>query len=111
MLEYASNDLKNNYDIILAAIQNTCESLKFASDDLKNNYNIILNAILNDVYYDVILDLPLKFMKNRKLLVNINNCDHYTYYYGNIIIKIMDYKFKIKENKISENLKNIFIFF
>ena len=52
-------------------------------------------------------------MKNRKLIVNINNCKHHSKYYKqNIIVKIMDYKFKIKKNKLlKQNLNSIFIFF
>ena len=63
--------------------------------------------------YDFILHLPLKIIKNRKLIVNMNNIRHYTkYYYKNMIIKIMDYKFKIKQNTLlNKNLNDIFNFF
>ena len=112
-LKYASDNLKNNYDIVLAAVQINGWNLKYASDNLKNNYNIALNAILNDYDYKTILYLPSKFIRNRKIIVNMNNSKHYEKYYNqNIIIKIMDYKFKIKENRLSnENLNIIFIFF
>ena len=111
-LKFASDDLKNNYDIVLTAVKNIGHALEYASDDLKNNYNIALNAILNDYLYKVILYLPSKFIKNRKLIVNMNNSKHYRKYYNrNIIIKILDYKFKIKKNKLKQNLNRIFIFF
>ena len=112
-LNYASDNLKNNYDIILTAVQKEGYMFRFASENLKNNYNIALNAIENDFYYEVVFQLPLNFIKNRKLLVNMNNIKHYTKYYKeNMIIKIMDYKFKIKENKLlKQNLNSIFNFF
>ena len=112
-LEFASNNLKNNYDIVLAAVKNKGRALEYASDDLKNNYNIALNAVLHDYNYKVILYLPSKFIKNRKLIVNMNNSKHFSKYYykRDIIIKILDYKFKIKKNKLKQNLNSIFIFF
>ena len=69
---------------------------------------------MHDYNYEFILYLPSKFIKNRKLIVNMNNSKHYTKYYYKryIIIKIMDYKFEIKENKLlKQNLNSIFIFF
>ena len=112
-LQYIIGDLRNNYDVVLAAVKNEGWALKYVPDNLKNNYTIALNAILNDYYYRTILYLPQKFIKNRKLIVNMNNSKHYEPYYNiNKIIKIMDYKFKIKQNKLSnKKLNSIFIFF
>ena len=115
-LFYYSDRLKKNYRIVLFAVQDDGAAFKYASDDLKNNYNIALNAILNDNGYTAILYLPPKFIKNRKLIVNINNNKYRSpssYYNENKkIIEIIDYKFKIKKNiLLNESLNNIFIFF
>ena len=112
-IENIPNNLKDNYNFFIDAVMYNGYYLEYASDDLKNNYNIALNAVLHDYNYKVILYLPSKFIKNRKLIVNMNNSNHNQYYYRrDIIIKIMDYKFEIKENKLlKQNLNSIFIFF
>ena len=112
-LKYTSDNLKNNYDIVLAAVKKMVMFLHMLQDDLKNNYNIILNTIVHDYYYGAIYHIPLKFIKNRKLIVNMNNSKYFYKYNENIIIKIKDYKFEIKENRLllKQNLYNIFKFF
>ena len=40
-LQYASDKLKNNFDIVKIAVSNKGSALQFASDEIKNNYNII----------------------------------------------------------------------
>ena len=44
-LEFASNRLKNDYDIALAAVSNYGTALDYASDRLKDNKKIVLAAV------------------------------------------------------------------
>ena len=44
-LNYASDDMKNNYEIVFRAVQNDGNALEYASDDMKNNYVIVLAAV------------------------------------------------------------------
>jgi len=44
-LQYASEELKNDKEVVLAAVSNEGWTLKFASDDLKNNKEIVLTAV------------------------------------------------------------------
>ncbi len=44
-LEFASIDLKNNKDIVLAAVKNNGHAFKFLSEELKNNKDIVLAAV------------------------------------------------------------------
>lgn len=46
-LQYVSDELKDNYDIVYTAVCNKGKSLKYASDKLKQNKQIILKAIDN----------------------------------------------------------------
>jgi hypothetical protein len=47
-LQYASEELKNNYDIVKKAVINNGYSLEYANDDLKNNFE--LNSIAQSNY-------------------------------------------------------------
>jgi hypothetical protein len=42
-LEYASDNLKNNPEIVLAAIKTNIDTLEYASNDLKNDREFILS--------------------------------------------------------------------
>ena len=44
-LEYASENLKNNYDIVMVAVTDHGGSLIYASEDLQNNYDIVMAAV------------------------------------------------------------------
>lgn len=48
-LNYASERLKNNKDIVLAAMRNQAWSLKAASEELRSDATIILEAIKSDI--------------------------------------------------------------
>ena len=114
-LYYTSYNLKNNYNFILAAVGKNGHSLAYASDNLKNNYNIALTAILNN--HHTVSYLSKKIIKNRKLILNMNNSknskDYYfSFHYENEIMKTIDYKFKIKKNiLLDEKLNRIFLYF
>ena len=47
-LEYASSDMQANEEIVKAAINENGEALKFASDELRAKKSIVLKAIQND---------------------------------------------------------------
>ena len=40
-LQYASDELKNNFDIVKTIISKNGYNLKYASDELKNNIDIV----------------------------------------------------------------------
>ena len=53
-LKYASKELKNNRDFVLAAIKQEGRALEFASEELKNNSDIVIvlyNRIKNNFNY------------------------------------------------------------
>ena len=47
-LRYASDDLRDDYEVVLAAISKDVVSICYASDELKNNKSIMLIAIKKD---------------------------------------------------------------
>ena len=49
-LKYASNELRNNKDIILQAVKNDCGAIRHASEELRNDKDIVLQAVKNDGY-------------------------------------------------------------
>jgi len=48
-LQYASKELQNNYNIVLTAVNKKGRTIKYASIELRNNYNIVLAAIKEDI--------------------------------------------------------------
>jgi hypothetical protein len=46
-LRLLSPVLKNNYEVVMAAVQNFGRSLQEASRDLKDNYDIVMMAVKN----------------------------------------------------------------
>ena len=44
-LEYASDELKNDKQVILTVVQQNGWSLKYASDELKNDKEVVLKAV------------------------------------------------------------------
>ena len=46
-LEYASEELKTDREVVLAAIKNNGESLKYASEELKTDRELVLAAVKN----------------------------------------------------------------
>jgi hypothetical protein len=45
VLRFASDELKNDKDVVMAAVSNYAASLEFASDELKNDKEIVLEAV------------------------------------------------------------------
>jgi hypothetical protein len=38
-------ELRNNYEIVIAAVKSNGNALKYASKELKNNYKIVMEAV------------------------------------------------------------------
>ena len=47
-LEYATDEMKNDKDVVLAAVQNYGRALEYASDELKNDKDVVMAAVRND---------------------------------------------------------------
>jgi len=47
-LEFASDELKNNKEIVLASVTNSRYAIYFASDELKKDFDVISTAIGSD---------------------------------------------------------------
>lgn len=54
LLDYASEELKNDKQIVLAAIENNPEALEFASDRLKEDREVVYNSV-SKVRMDILL--------------------------------------------------------
>eukprot|EP00751_Fragilariopsis_kerguelensis_P050117 CAMPEP_0171040880 /NCGR_PEP_ID=MMETSP0736-20130129/45010_1 /TAXON_ID=186038 /ORGANISM="Fragilariopsis kerguelensis, Strain L26-C5" /LENGTH=49 /DNA_ID= /DNA_START= /DNA_END= /DNA_ORIENTATION= len=45
ILEFASDELKGNFDIVMAAIKKKGFTLKYASNGLKGDFDIVMAAV------------------------------------------------------------------
>jgi hypothetical protein len=67
LLKNASNELKNNYDIVLRSVMRYPLSLEFASNDLRDDIDIVFTAVSSD-------PLSFKFasnrLKNNKIIIS-----------------------------------------
>jgi CxxC motif-containing protein len=68
LLHYASNRLKNNYDIVKEAVKNSWFNLRYASEELKNNKEIVTIAVAQD---GCALEYASNNLKNDKKIVTI----------------------------------------
>jgi hypothetical protein len=57
ILQYASDALKDDYDVVLEAVNCSEESLRFASDRLKNNRTICKISVEAGEVYDEVIEL------------------------------------------------------
>jgi hypothetical protein len=48
IIDILSEELLNDYDIVLQAVKNNGSNLRFASEELQNNYIIVLEAVKNN---------------------------------------------------------------
>ena len=80
-LQFASERLKNNFDIVKTAVQMNPEVLQFASKELRNNEDIVKEAVAYDTQYfkfagdklkNNFLLLKLFLILIKKLLKTIN---------------------------------------
>ena len=49
-LEYASKDLRNDKDIVMVAVRQNGNSLRYASNEMKNDKNVVLMAVAQNCY-------------------------------------------------------------
>ena len=47
-LQYASKELKNDQDVVLAAVRNSGDALQYASKELKSDKDVVLEAVSKD---------------------------------------------------------------
>ena len=47
-LQYASKELRNNYDIVFAAVSNNGNALQYTPEELKNDFDIVFAAVNNN---------------------------------------------------------------
>ena len=45
LLEYASEKLKNNKDVVMAVVKKNGRALKYASEELKNDRDVVMVAV------------------------------------------------------------------
>jgi hypothetical protein len=69
LLYHASEELKNDKEVVLKAVKKNSNSLKYASEELKNDKEVVW---ISDRYFKFIksiktFDLNFKFSKKRKL--------------------------------------------
>jgi hypothetical protein len=86
-LMFASDNLKNNSEIVLEAIQNKFKSICYASDDLKNNPDFILSALEQNSNNLCALYFILNTVKENSLIIS-----HITNFFQNdkkIILEII----------------------
>jgi hypothetical protein len=85
LLLYASEELQNNFNLVFQAVSKDGTSLKFASDELKNNKTIVLSAIKEDPHS---LKYASENLKNDKeVALAAINSDHKTFKYLGQAIK------------------------
>lgn len=72
VLRYVSPRLQNDYDVVLASVKK-CNSLQYASDELKQNENIVVAAISRDGLAFKHVDKSLRANKAYVLMAINNN--------------------------------------
>lgn len=75
LLQFASEELKNDRDLVLKAMTIDKQSFRYASHDLqKNDREIALEAVKQDGYALKYVSTELKDMFQKKLLKTENLC-------------------------------------
>jgi hypothetical protein len=65
VLEYASINLRNNYEIVIESVKKSGKALKYCYNILQNNYFIILAAIKTyEKYKNIVIHILLKYHLN-----------------------------------------------
>jgi len=72
-LKYASDNIKNNYQIVFEAVKRDGDSIKFASNELKNNTDILLESIKTGGGLSSFIKLPLILQTRDNLLIAVKN--------------------------------------
>lgn len=72
-LEYASELLRDDIDVVLAAIEKDGKAILYASDNLKNNVDLVSQALKNGAGLSYFNYLPFKLQNRENLLLTLNN--------------------------------------
>lgn len=72
-LKYASDNIKNNYQIVFEAVKRDGDSIDFASIELKNDTDILLESIKNGGGLSSFIKLPLILQTRDNLLLAVKN--------------------------------------
>ena len=100
MLEFVTDEFKNNKTIVLDAVKQNGLALEFVSDNLKNNKKIIIAAINQNIH---VLDFLHIWITDYKSILNsFNYTDD-----KKIIFKIIKYKqdfYEFLNNTIKEDI-------
>ena len=94
-LQYASDELKNDKEVVLASVNKDGDALEFASDELKNDKEIVLTALAKNLS-------PLEFASEE--LKNDKNIIIQAVQINNIALDYVDYRWQGDE-EIKQSLK------
>jgi hypothetical protein len=91
--------LRNDKEIVMAALQDYPQSFKYVSEDLKNDKDVILKAIVRDP--SIISQINEKFKKDKSLIFEIIEANPNSYCYLDDILQGDDFK---NDREFSMNL-------
>jgi len=72
-LKYASDKIKNNYQIVFEAVKKDGASIKFASIELENDTHVLLESIKTGAGLSSFIKLPSNLQTRDNLLVAVKN--------------------------------------
>jgi len=72
-LKYASDSLRDDMDVVMAAIQNDGKAISHVSDRLKNNVNLVLESLKHGAGLNYFKYLPLELQNRKNLLLALKN--------------------------------------
>lgn len=72
-LQYASESLRDDMDVVLAAIQNDGKAISHVSDKLKNNVDLVFESLKNGAGLSYFKYLPLELQNRKNLLLALKN--------------------------------------
>lgn len=84
-LNYISEELKNDYDIFIAAVQRVYWTIEFASYELQMNHDIAMAAVKTDG--DALSYLPSEIRANREIVMEAVRNDGCALYYASEELK------------------------
>ena len=100
-LKYASEQLKDNYDIVLKAVEKNGYALQFASNKLKDNFNIVYTALTKGKSSKCCFKYASNKLKGNKDIVHVAILEHYSN------LKYASYQIKNDSEFILKNFKNL----
>jgi hypothetical protein len=72
-LQYASESLRDDMEVVLAAIQNDGKAISHVSDNLKNNVDLVFDSLKNSAGLSYFNYLPLELQNRENLLLALKN--------------------------------------